>query len=789
MPKSPRTKLVVRSALLGMISALSVLPPANVNALESQAGNGAGLVLDKVKVDPNVTWTVSADGTTASMDGQWGHQEINFPAPSAIPPNGATFTWTLIANATVSNLATECEVHASGLIATATPGLHASAFSEAPGKLNTRTVTVNLKPSSTSPGATADLQVGCFSNFSVHFLYKSAAATTTSTTTTSAPQSCGRRSYRSQVDGTTCGVRLSIISPTRNSHAEVQPGTQVQLQSEVVGYPLPFTVVLKYRSGSSGPFFAIPGKGYRCQSSICAFPPLGYTKPTGPIEFQAVVLDGSSVLFTAEGVYATWVRPDELTFDYAVPDRYGLDSDNDGLVDEPTDAQARPVDWPVDLTVTDCPNPDPAASTYTWNYTNAAGTTKPLPATWTSKCTWRALFPGPGRKGGTNGEGAFKVSLKVDVKRPEEHHYVATREVVVQDWLILGLGDSLASGEGNPLTGPGGIAIWQSRQCDRSHISYQAQVAAKLEASDPKTSVTFVHLACSGAKAVDHSPRGTAADNSVADGGLLDRYEGVNPRDGSVLPPQIEQAKNRVGGREVDAILLSIGVNDMEFGPVVLSCSHAGVSHGASINGDCFGQPYTNNAGEPFPNMAQFLRFTSAGELPALYKKLNERFVSTFGGPFPKGGLPTDRVFIPDYPDTIHDVSGALCAELDLSATGTTPDRWDGWVRTDEVRQLGTEFLTPLNAQLARTGAPATANKPFSWNSISITDPAGRGFEKKGYCAANRLVRQRDESFTVQGNQNGTLHPNEAGHRWIADIVYQVVRSKLYPTGTARRPV
>ena len=125
-------------------------------------GQTGSLVFDKIRFDAPMDWN-SADGRSASKDGQWGHQEIQFPAPTSIPAAGTTFTMTLKATATVSNLATECEVHTAGFTAQATPGLHASAFSPSPGKENTVTVSITLKPTSVAPGATADLQVGCFS--------------------------------------------------------------------------------------------------------------------------------------------------------------------------------------------------------------------------------------------------------------------------------------------------------------------------------------------------------------------------------------------------------------------------------------------------------------------------------------------------------------------------------------------------------------------------------------------------------------------------------------------------
>ena len=100
--------------------------------------------------------------------------------------------------------------------------------------------------------------------------------------------------------------------------------------------------------------------------------------------------------------------------------------------------------------------------------------------------------------------------------------------------------------------------VWQNRRCNRSALAGQAQAAIALERSDPHTSVTFVHLACSGAEIVT---------------GVIGPYAGVEPPPGAAdLPPQIDQALALIGDREVDAVLLSIGGNDAGFGPIVEAC-------------------------------------------------------------------------------------------------------------------------------------------------------------------------------------------------------------------------
>ncbi len=151
----------------------SVVPssvPASVVAPSSVVPSG--LVLESFRPAVGVLWSVSGDGKSASFTGPNGTQVSEFPAPAVVPAGGVTFVWTLTATAAVGNLATECEVKGNGFVATATPGLHAAAFSPAPGETNVLKVSVTLKPASLTPGSTAELYVGCFSNFGVHFLYK-----------------------------------------------------------------------------------------------------------------------------------------------------------------------------------------------------------------------------------------------------------------------------------------------------------------------------------------------------------------------------------------------------------------------------------------------------------------------------------------------------------------------------------------------------------------------------------------------------------------------------------------
>jgi hypothetical protein len=310
-------------------------------------------------------------------------------------------------------------------------------------------------------------------------------------------------------------------------------------------------------------------------------------------------------------------------------------------------------------------------------------------------------------------------------------------------------------------------------QCDRSALSYQALAALALEQKNDQTSVTFVHVACSGASIADY-----VADPGV-NGGLLAPYEGVNP--GKLLPSQLEAAKALIGAREVDAILLSAGVNDLEFGHIVETFANPlnwkEDAHAQHI--ECSEEPYTDKAGNTqFTDAAGQTNTTLRGflqqrlaMLPASYVKLKAALKTFDSSPW---AFPEDRVLITQYPDTLH-TQGQLCPGLDLHAAKGSIVR----LTQGEVEFLADHFLTPLNAAIA-----STANAPDSWSVVSL---AGT-FTKHGYCDNDHWVVTRAESFARQGNTFGALHPNDAGHAWISTAVSNKLVAQLLPGGNPRKP-
>jgi lysophospholipase L1-like esterase len=354
----------------------------------------------------------------------------------------------------------------------------------------------------------------------------------------------------------------------------------------------------------------------------------------------------------------------------------------------------QPRGWRVDFRVAGC---QPSAK-YRWTVGG-----KQALFVRTGRCTWRHTF-------------AREASYAVRVGGARRTGRV---EVLVQDWLVVGLGDSVGSGEGVPdVAGRGGR--WQDQACHRSANAFEAVAARRLEDSDAKTSVTFVHVACSGATSDD------------------------------VVSRQLPAVRRLVGGREIDAVLASVGANDLNFGPVVLFCVTQPDCPRARWNGG--------------PTLAQVM--------PAWVAQLAGRYGSLATA---LGALaPASRTYITDYFDPLHAPGGVLCTgSVDVGGQRLE-------VTAAEAQWLLDNFLVPLDAEVLRAAAA------HAWN---VVGGAAQRFAGHGYCAADPWVVRYEESLLAQGDANGTLHPNRSGHEALAQPVFTALRAALYPGGRARRPV
>ena len=210
----------------------------------------------------------------------------------------------------------------------------------------------------------------------------------------------------------------------------------------------------------------------------------------------------------------------------------------------PSAPDIAPADLQVRFTCLGAPALPPG-TILRWEVSTAGG---PFAAFGPDSCRFTQSFPG---------DASLRVRLTTTVSTGAAPFSLVSEEPVqVRDLLVVSVGDSYASGQGNPPFDFG--AGYFPGPCYRSQASGPSQAAVMLERDDPHTSVTFLSVACDGAEVQE---------------GLL----GVETtRDGTAIaPPQLEQVRQVVGGRPIDALLVSVGGNDVGFADIIAACARS----------------------------------------------------------------------------------------------------------------------------------------------------------------------------------------------------------------------
>ncbi len=250
-----------------------------------------------------------------------------------------------------------------------------------------------------------------------------------------------------------------------------------------------------------------------------------------------------------------------------------------------------PVDHPVVLRLT---GPVPVGATCAWSLDDGDG-----PQTSTFDCAEPVNFRA--RYGRT-------TVATVDVSSGSDGSQRLSTEITVRDIFIAGLGDSIASGEGNPdrpialadegfcfrsylgaaaaqyyrpsragykggraCEAPEALAVWQRQSalwfnaaCHRSLYSYQTRTALALAVQNSHIAVTYLPLACTGATIADGlfgSQRARECPPSKSASTCAGTVNGQLAE----LREAVAAAKRRQPDRKLDLVLLSIGANDIYF--------------------------------------------------------------------------------------------------------------------------------------------------------------------------------------------------------------------------------
>ena len=380
-------------------------------------------------------------------------------------------------------------------------------------------------------------------------------------------------------------------------------------------------------------------------------------------------------------------------------------------------------------------------------------------------------------------EGEYSVSLVVEDRSGEQMEQ--TEVIVVRDLLIFGLGDSYGSGEGSPDVvefEEGGVQ-WQNERCHRSAQSGQVRAAQMIEDADPHTSVTFVHVACSGGRI--HRA-------------LLEPYDGIEP-DGTPAAPQIDRVAELAGDHEIDSLFVSIGGNDINFSTVVEACVLGEVCHlsdpmidpllertadlvcglSGSFEDEC--QSYLDpdvisvdslDARTIFEigSKAEYvddvdLHQDGLDDLPSNYDDLGQAIVGSLG-------MDPARVYLTEIPDVTRDEFGDLCA-WPTELPGFSESLRIAAQQVPGVTKTEMEWASNYVLSELRAAMRAAASKN-GWQFVEGVDSR---FAGHGYCSDVTWLTRLQNTFQFQGDQNGALHPNVAGYGAYADAIVEAFDS------------
>lgn len=425
----------------------------------------------------------------------------------------------------------------------------------------------------------------------------------------------------------------------------------------------------------------------------------------------------------------------------------------------------------------------------------------------------------------------FKIDLEFDVA-DQSMRFAGTIEVVVRsqdgaeagrhsipvssrDYLIVALGDSFTSGEGNPERNvthetP---AQWLDYRCHRSVFSYPVILSQMLSLSDPRHSITLVHLACSGAR--------SSIGATKPYGGLLTQKQ-MNSRWSAfdswlygkskafpqawrkygtaklMLDPQVEQARQALAFadgavRRPDLIVMSVGVNDMGEVPFIKAIAEDDFD--AKKMAQTFARKSGLSRAECFfddkePLTTAEMKIDDAKRMKIGFDCLQERLQSLSGTL--KSALSPRKVYLMEYHDPLQDEDGSTCGkpehrallddflgEAALYKRLLGPLLGKGELTKPELKYAHENFFKPFSQALE-----LGANKSEWLYVRSRGDEHKRGFcsSKRSWYHDYRASRSRQAKLPDDDIvSTGTLHPNTFGQYYSAvRALNQIRQAKLF---------
>lgn len=336
--------------------------------------------------------------------------------------------------------------------------------------------------------------------------------------------------------------------------------------------------------------------------------------------------------------------------------------------------------------------------------------------------------------------------LKVKIR---ETNISKNIEIKVEDILVVGLGDSFGSGEGNPdepatVTGKNAnkdtlfvgknswqnitkeglylprkdkknmYAKWIDRRCHRSLYSYQFQTALQLSMRNPQKAVTFLSFACTGAT-TDHiiDKKKSASEESKF---KKDRYLNISKKNQKVdrnkkVYPQLELLNFTLDNgkkekRKVDLLLLSTGGNDIGFAKYVMNVMLTDKLLQLSAK--------------------KIKPFDTGKDLEKILTKNYSRLNFEINSRNLLIDNDSNRILLTAYPNILKDEKGELCKESKNSVFDMPFGRSKKNERERKIYESNLFLIEPLYETQKKL------SKLFKWSFI---DEHSKSYLKHGFCA------------------------------------------------------
>ncbi|MBP2269244.1 hypothetical protein J3A64_004784 [Pseudarthrobacter sp. PvP004] len=372
--------------------------------------------------------------------------------------------------------------------------------------------------------------------------------------------------------------------------------------------------------------------------------------------------------------------------------------------------------------------------------------------------------------------GTYDIELRIVTD--DNRYFERTMRITFRSWFFASMGDSSASGEGNPMVdgdsddhslrgwplcqaatfanivntvgGVVGLPVtismsdqpeWLEKEAHRSLTSGPALAARRLENRSARTLsgrihkldvITFVTVARSGAKIETGllQPQGGASD-----------FKGIG---------QIDELKQTANGRTVDVMMINIGGNDAGFSTVLANM----------VAEDSILKPSLSEL-----ILMGLLRLPIGGNDAAERQKIRDRLSVAIarGGPIEQAfddlrdkvneliTPVTGKVYITGYPIWLFDTR---------DANGTLGFKADGVFSGPDMDVTGADYKAILAHGQDLNDLIERKAGEFTWIYV---EPS-QAFRGRGYAATQSLWRGASRSCDIQGNFDGTMHPTAEGH-------------------------